>query len=114
MATDTAEQALTIRHEETVDADYEALRSASTRTLLTYFNGKDDSKEMQERAARAQAVLASVTRREATKNARDALTFAMVRSLSTDRAQLEKYINVTMPAHPIVKALPMETKAKED
>ena len=83
------------------------LEAKATDTLIRYLDSDGRSKALMKQASVAAGALATASRNRQTSGARDALTFAMARSLTSNPAELADYIRATQPHNPIVPALPV-------
>lgn len=78
-------------------------------SLLTEVISDPEAMENVEKAKAAKLAATSLsawTRQNATENSRSALNFAMAREIAGDKDQLQRYIAITNPESPLVRALP--------
>jgi hypothetical protein len=88
------------------DRAYRDLEQEAVSTLTKYLRSDDQSPASTARARIAAASISAVTRRKQAQGAARALDYQMARDLARDKSQLEEYVRLTMPAAPIVRALP--------
>jgi hypothetical protein len=87
-------------NDEIASAERTALRAVNA-----YLDSDGDNPSLLRRAQVAQSLFGSIQRRRATDNARDALTFAIARSITRDPTELARYIKITQPRSPLVDAI---------
>lgn len=80
------------------DADWAQLESEAGKVLLRHLRTDDPS--LKERVKTATTIISASTRREATKGAREALHFAVARTVAQSPEQLAEYVRATQPSFP--------------
>ena len=90
----------------------EGLVAKAIDALNDFFDNKDKRTSGDIAAARvASSLLATNSREKQAAGAADALSFMIARELSSDKAQLEKFLTAAMPSAPIVLALPQKQES---
>lgn len=80
------------------DADWQAMEREAGSVVLRYL--RTDDPQLEKRVKVATTVLSSSTRRQATTGARDALNYAISRSIARSPEELEEYVRLTQPSFP--------------
>ena len=88
------------------DDDHDDLAIQARDTLKEFFKNKARTSADIATARIASGVLSSYARTRQAAGAADALNFMIARELSSDRAELERFLVAAMPHVPIVRALP--------
>lgn len=83
------------------DADWSALEKEAGSVTLRYLRTDDPS--LEKRVKVATTVLSAATRRQASAGARDALNFAISRSIARTPEEMAEYIRLTQPSFPEVR-----------
>lgn len=91
---------------------FKKLADDSIDQITSYFDSDGKDQALEKKANAARSVLSSWARHEQTISAREATNFMMARELAQDKDQLEKYIKLSMPSSPLVKALPEASEKK--
>lgn len=86
------------------------IEARATDVLLRYLDSDGRSKALLNQAKVAAGALATASRNRQTAGARDALTFAMARSIAANPLELAEYIRVTQPHSALVAAIPEKTE----
>lgn len=82
------------------------LADASIKVLKKFIVGTGEvSNDELQRAKYASVALGAWAKFEQSSGARDALSFAMSRELARNPEELQRYVTVSMPHMPLVKAL---------
>lgn len=85
----------------------DGLVAKAKANLHEFFDNRDKRTAADIATARvATSLLATNAREKQAAGAADALSFMIARELSSDKAQLERFLTAAMPAAPIVRALP--------
>jgi hypothetical protein len=83
-----------------------ALADTSIEVLRQFISGTGEiSEDELHRAKYASVALGAWAKFEQSSGARDALSFAMSRELASNPEELQRYVTVSMPHMPLVKAL---------
>lgn len=96
----------TTKRSTTEDPELDDLAAQARDTLKEFFRNKAKTSADIATARIAGSVLSTHARTKQAAGAADALNFMIARELSSDRAELERFLTAAMPGAPIVKALP--------
>lgn len=94
-----------------ISEEMERVEKASLELIYRVLHTDDADPSLLERTRIGQAAFSAIQRRRQSDGAREALHFAMARSITQDPEALATYIKITNPDSAIVKALP---ESKED
>lgn len=94
---------------QTVLDTFGRLEHLAIEAISEFLESDGSDSSLLNRARVAQGTLGTISRNRQTESAREALSFQMAHSLTNDPAELARYIRISQPSAPIVKALP-ETK----
>jgi len=87
-------------------AQFERLASDAIDSLSQFFRIAEPAADALGKARVAATVLSAWTRAKQTEGAREATTFMIARELATDKEQLRQYMELSMPSHALIRALP--------
>lgn len=88
------------------EVNLEMAADEAIHVIRDFFKSGDSSPQSIGRARVAGSVISSWTRHKQTESARDATNLMMARELAADRDELKRYIEISMPGHPLTRALP--------
>lgn len=93
------------------DADWSALEKEAGSVTLRYLRTDDPS--LEKRVKVATTVLSAATRRQASAGARDALNFAISRSIARTPEEMAEYIRLTQPSFPTLPSTVLPSTARQ-